>query len=25
VAPTRERMQSEGETLDILLATQFPN
>jgi len=25
VAPTRERMQSEGETLDLLLATHFPN
>ena len=25
VAPSGERMQSEGETLDLLLATHFPN
>jgi hypothetical protein len=25
VAPTEERRQSEGETLDLLLATHFPN
>ena len=25
VAPTGERTQSKGETLDLLLATHFPN